>query len=88
MTEGLFSAGQASGSTAVTGFLKQHGPEDILRIGAVTTVNNSAAVFVFDPPYVIPEKNAISATAIGQAANNAVSAYFNIMIIKNDSQTP
>ncbi len=88
MTEGLFSAGQASGSTAVTGFLKQHGPEDILRIGAVTTVNNSAAVFVFDPPYVIPEKNAISATAIGQAANNAVSAYFNIMLIKNDSQTP
>jgi hypothetical protein len=83
MTEGLFSSGQATGSTAVTGFLKQHGTDGILRVGAVTTVNNSASVFMFDTPYVIPEKNCVGATAIGTAANNAVSSYFSIILIKN-----
>jgi hypothetical protein len=83
MTEGIFSAGQSSGSTAVTGFLKQHGPDNILRVGAVATVNNSAAVFMFEQPYMIPEKNCVGATAIGASANNAVSSYFNIILIKN-----
>lgn len=83
MVEGQFSAGQASGSTSVTGFLKQHGPDGILRVGAVSTVNNGTADYVFDPPYVIPEKNCVGATAIGAAANNAVSAFFNIILIKN-----
>lgn len=86
MVEGLFSAGQASGTTAVTGFLKQHGPDGVLRVGAVSTVNNSAAVFMFEPPYVIPEKNCVGASAIGAANNNAVSSYFNIVLIKNDGQ--
>lgn len=83
MVEGQFSSGQASGSTAVTGFLKQHGPDGILRIGAVTTVNNGTADYVFDPPYVIPEKNCVGATAIGASSNNAVSSFFNIILIKN-----
>jgi hypothetical protein len=83
MVEGLFSSGQASGTTSVTGFLKQHGPDGILRVGAVATVNNSAAVFMFEVPYAVPEKNCIGATAIGAAANNAVSSYFNLVLIKN-----
>lgn len=83
MINGLFSSGQASGTTSVTGFLKQHGPDGILRVGAVTTVNNSAAVFPFTLPYAIPEKNCVGATAIGAASNNAVSSYFNIVLIKN-----
>ena len=81
--QGLFSAGQASGTTAVTGFLKQHGPDGIVRVGAVTTVNNSAADYLFEIPYLVPEKNCVGATAIGTAANNAVSSYFNIVLIKN-----
>lgn len=83
MVEGLFSAGQASGTTSVTGYLKQHGPDGILRVGAVSAVNNSAAVFMFDPPYIIPEKNCVGATGIGSANNNSVSSYFNIILIKN-----
>jgi hypothetical protein len=83
MTEGLLSAGQASGATSVTGFLRQHGPDNILRVGAVATVNNSAAVFMFEQPYVIPEKNCVGATAVGASANNAVSSYFNIILIKD-----
>jgi hypothetical protein len=83
MTEGSISAGQASGSTAVTAFLKQHGTDNILRVGAVSTVNNSDAVFSFEQPYIIPEKNCVGASAIGAAANNAVSSYFNIILIQN-----
>ena len=86
MMQGLFSAGQASGSSAVTGFLKQHGPDGILRVGAVVAVNNGPADYLFEIPYVIPEKNCVGATAIGAAANNSVSAYFNILLIKNDGQ--
>ena len=85
MIQGLFSSGQASGATAVTGFLKQHGPDGVLRVGAVATVNNSAADYLFETPYMIPEKNCVGATAIGSAANNAVSSYFNIILVKNDT---
>jgi len=83
MVEGLFSAGQNTGSTGVTGFLKTHGDDLILRVSAVTTVNNSSTEFMFDPPLVIPEKHCVGATAIGAAADNAVSSYFNIILIKN-----
>lgn len=85
MNEGLFSSGQASGATSVTGFLKQHGPDGILRVGAVTTVNNGSAMFNFEQPYTIPEKNCVGATAIGSAANNAVSSFFSIILIKNST---
>jgi hypothetical protein len=83
MTEGIFTAGQASGSTGVTGFLKQHGPDGILRVGAVVALNNGSVQYDFGPAYVIPEKNCIGASAIGAANNNAVSAFFNIILIKN-----
>jgi hypothetical protein len=86
LVEGSISAGQASGSSSVTGFLKQHGPDGILRIAAVTTLNNGFANYSFQFPIVVPEKNCIGATAIGAAANNSVSAYFNIVLIKNDCQ--
>jgi hypothetical protein len=83
MTEGSISAGQATGSTSVTTFLKQHGADNILRVGAVAAINNNAAVFDFVQPYIIPEKNCVGASAIGAAANNAVSSYFNIILIKD-----
>ena len=83
MIGGSISAGQATGSTSVTTFLKQHGTDNILRVGAVAAVNNNAAVFDFVQPYIIPEKNCVGASAIGAAANNAVSSYFNIILIKD-----
>jgi hypothetical protein len=54
-----------------------------LRVGAVAAVNNNAAVFDFVQPYIIPEKNCVGASAIGAANNNAVSSYFNIILIKD-----
>lgn len=82
MVHGLISAGQASGSTGVTAYLKQHGPDGILRVGAVSTLNNGAIQYPFDPPYTIPEKNCVGASAIGSANNNIVSSFFNIVLIK------
>lgn len=79
---GVITAGQASGSTAVTAFLKQHSPDGILRVGAVTTLNNGSIQYDFDPPYIIPEKNCVGASAIGAANNNSVSSFFNIILIK------
>jgi hypothetical protein len=83
MTKGIVTAGQATGSTGVTAYLKQHGPDGLLRVGAVATMNNGSVEYDFDPPYVIPEKNCVGATAIGAANNNAVSTFFNIILIKN-----
>lgn len=83
MVKGVITAGQASGSTSVTAFLKQHGTDDILRVGAVAALNNGSVVYDFDPPYTIPEKNCVGASAIGSANNNSVSSFFNIILIKN-----
>lgn len=86
LVTGIITTGQASGTTSVTGFLRQHGPDGIVRVGAVTTLNNGSVQYDFTFPYIIPEKNCIGATAIGSAANNSVSTYFNIVLIKNDCQ--
>ena len=82
MITGVITAGQASGSTAVTAFLKQHGDDGILRVGAITTLNNGSIQYDFDPAYVIPEKHCVGASAIGSAANNSISSFFNIILIK------
>lgn len=86
MVTGVITTGQATGSTAVSAFLKQHGPDGILRVGAVSTLNNGSVQYDFDPAYRIPEKNCIGASAIGAAANNSVSAFFNIVLIANNGQ--
>ena len=86
LVTGVITTGQATGSTSVTAFLKQHGPDGILRVGAVSTLNNGSVQYDFTFPYAVPEKNCIGASAIGTAANNSVSAYFNIVLIKNDCQ--
>jgi hypothetical protein len=84
LVQGLFTAGQASGSTAITGKLLIHSSGDnIVRVGAITTLNNGVVQYMFNYPTAIPEKNCIGATAIGSAANNSVSSMFNICLIKN-----
>ena len=83
MLEGVFTAGQDSGTTGITGYLKQHGPDGILRVGAVVAINNGSVQYDFANPYVIPEKNCIGASAIGSANNNLISAYFNILLVQD-----
>lgn len=84
LVHGLFTAGQASGSTSVTGKLLVHSPGDnIVRVGAITTLNNGVVQYMFNYPTAIPEKNCVGATAIGSSPNNSVSSMFNICLIKN-----
>lgn len=86
LTEGVITAGQATGSTAVTAFLKQHGPDGILRVVAISTLNNGSISYDFAYPIAITEKSCFGASAIGAANNNSVSAFFNFVLIKNDLQ--
>ena len=83
LSQGLFSAGQASGSTQVRGRLLTAGTDNIRRTAAVTTVNNGVADYVFEYPLRIEEKTDIEATGVGSAANNGVSCMFIILLVKN-----
>jgi hypothetical protein len=49
----------------------------------VSTLNNGSVTYDFMYPLRVPEKNCVGATAIGSANNNSVSAFFNIVLIKN-----
>jgi hypothetical protein len=83
MAQGLFTAGQASGTTGVTGKLIVTGPDNISRVGAIVAINNGAVDYAFNYPFTIPEKTCVGATAIGSAANNIVSTMFNIVLVRN-----
>lgn len=83
LVQGQLTAGQASGSTSITAKLTQHGTDGLVRVAAITTLNNGVASYNFEMPIQIPEKNCIGAQAVGSSANNSVSSYFNIVLIKN-----
>ena len=85
VSQGLFSAGQASGSTQVQGRLVTRGTDNIRRTAALTTLNNGVADYAFEYPLPVPEKTTIEATAIGSANNNGVSSLFVLVLIKNGS---
>lgn len=88
LVEGNITSGQISGSTSVTAYLKQHGPDGILRVVAISTLNNGSINYNFEFPIRVPEKNCIGASAKGSSSNNSASAFFNMVLIKNDGSTP
>jgi len=83
LEQGLFSAGQVSGSNAVTGRLVTRGQDGIRRTAAIVTLNNGAADYAFEYPVSIPEKTTIEAQAVGAAANNSCSSMFILVLVKN-----
>ena len=83
VTQGQFTAGQVSGSTAVQGRLVAVNGSGIRRTAAVTTLNNGTADYPFEYPLPLPERTTIEATAIGGANNNSVSSLFVLVLIKN-----
>jgi hypothetical protein len=85
MDAGQISAGQATGSTQITGRLLASGTNNIRTTAALVTLNNGTATYDFFVPISFPEKTDIEAAAVGGAANNSVSSYFNIILIKNDA---
>lgn len=82
VSQGLFSTGQASGSTQVQGRLLTRGTDNIRRTAAITTLNNGVADYMFEYPLAIPEKTTVEATAIGSANNNACSSMFILVLVK------
>lgn len=83
MTQGIATAGKTSGSHEVTVKLQQHAPAGLVLTGAIVTLSSSVAQYDFDPAYPIPQKNCVGATAIGSSTDNSVSAFFNIILVKN-----
>ena len=83
VSQGLFSAGQPSGSTQVQGRLLTRGINNIRMTAAITTINNGVANYVFEYPLAIPEKTTVEATAIASANNNSVSSMFIFVLVEN-----
>lgn len=83
LEQGLFSAGQVTGSNAVTGRLMTRGNDGIRRTAAIVTLNNGSADYTFEYPVAIPEKTTVEAQAVGAAANNACSSMFILVLVKN-----
>ena len=83
MMQGVVTAGKTSGGHEVTLKLQQHAPAGLVLTGAIVTLSASTTQYNFDPPYAIPEKNCVGAVAIGTATDNSVSAFFNLVLIKN-----
>lgn len=86
LAQGLFSAGQASGSTAVTGRLMTRGINNIRMTAAIVTLNNGAADYSFEYPVAIPEKTTVEAQAFGAASNNACSSMFILLLVRNTGE--
>jgi len=84
LSQGLFSAGQASGSTQVRGRLLTTGVDNVRRTAAVTTVNNGVADYTFEYPLRIPEKTDLEATALGSANNNGASCMFILLLVRDN----
>lgn len=81
--QGLFSAGQPTGSSQITGRLLTAGLDGIRRAAALTTVNNGTADYTFEFPVPIPEKTDVEATAAGKSTNNEASCMFIILLVRN-----
>lgn len=83
LVQGLFSAGQLSGSTSITGRLMTRGTNNIRLTSAVVTLNNGVADYQFEYPIAIPEKTTVEAQASGSSSNNSASCMFIILLVKN-----
>lgn len=81
--QGMFSAGQPTGGSAVVGRLLISGLNDIRRTLSIVTVTNGTADYVFEFPVAIPEKTDIEATAIGKSANNEATSMFILVLVRN-----
>ena len=83
VVSGMFTAGQASGTQAVTGQLALINSDLIRRVVAISTLNNGVATYPFEYPVPVLEKMTVEALAIGSGSNNLVSAKIQIVLIRN-----
>jgi len=83
LTNGAISSGQAGGSNAIVGKLIFIDSNEISHVGAVNALNNGIANYDFKLPIKVLEKTTVEARAYGSSTNNFVSAFFQIILVKN-----
>lgn len=86
IVNGGIGCGQPSGSSGVTGKLVVIDPNQIMRTIAVNAMNNGFSSYDFKLPIAVPEMYTIEARAFGASVNNLVSAYFQIILVKNSGE--
>ena len=82
LTWGAITCGTTSQNQFIIGKLKLRGVDDIVRTVAVTTLTDGTSEYHFELPIKINAKECITATAVGSGNNNAVSSYFEIVLIQ------
>ena len=83
MVSGNISSGTEGGNNYLTGRLKLRGADDILRTAAIVTFADGAVSFDFAYPIKIEAGECVTATVVSTADNEAVSSYFQILLVKN-----
>ena len=83
MVYGGITVGPTGGNQYVIGRLKLRGTDGIVRTAAKTATGSGAVIYDFRYPIKIQPGECITATAQGSAANNAVSSYFQIVLIRD-----
>jgi hypothetical protein len=86
MVSGSISSSTESGSNYITGRLKLRSVDGIVRTAAIVTLANSSADFNFDYPIKISAGECVTATVVSTANNEAVSSYFQIVLIKDSGE--
>lgn len=86
MVSGNVSSGTEGGNSYLTGRLKLRGTDDIVRTAAIVTFANGVADFNFAYPIKISAGECVTATVKSTADNEAVSSYFQILLVKNSGE--
>lgn len=84
MVAGSMSSGTEGGNNYLTGRLKLRGTDDIVRTAAIVTFADGVVSFDFSYPVKISAGECVTATVRSTADNEAVSSYFQIVLVKND----
>lgn len=82
MVRGSISSGTQTGAAYVTGRLKLR-MDGVVYTAAIVTFSGGRAEFVFEYPIAFPAGSCVSASAVSTGNNEAVSSYFQILLIKN-----
>lgn len=85
---GTISVGTANGNQYVTGRLVARQPGGVFRTQTKVDIANNLINYPFEIPLALPEKTDVEARAVSSGTNNAVSATFTIIYIKNDTLVP
>lgn len=83
MVLGSVSSGTEGGNNYLTGRLKLRGTDDIVRTAAIVTFADGTVSFPFEYPVKISAGECVTATVKSTADNEAVSSYFQIVLVKN-----